>query len=333
VPRDVGRPGVNMANIKSSYLENNPDFRKFLDASSDDTGRKCMDDWMKNLRDNRELFRRTGWASEKLQGIEQGKTAVIMGSSPALQKQVEDLRNLMEDDRFVLCGTSSNLEFLLNNGIKPKYVITVDGDKSQGEFFDTIDMNKTKDITLIANCFAYAPMLPKWKGPLYFLALQTDDKKFRKKHEKFYGALNGVGAGFPSIMSSFSIMAAASHLMLECNVIIFVGNELSYKDDDSKYYVDDREDFRDNYKRYPHGDIYGNIVNSNFLLLAVKYSLEGFLELLQGTCWFFNCTEAGIFGITKRFPDQRVPWIEQLTLENGIAQARQIMRTGQPFYE
>ena len=72
------------------------------------------------------------------------------------------------------------------------------------------------------------------------------------------------------------------------------------KDEKSKYYVD-REDLRDNEKRFPHGDIYGNKVHTTVNLLAVKYGLEGFLELLSGNGWFFNCTEAGIFGITKKF--------------------------------
>ena len=54
----------------------------------------------------------------------------------------------------------------------------------------------------------------------------------------------------------------------------------------------------------------------------------------MGAGWFINCTEAGIFGMSKKVPyPHQLPWIQQLTLENGIAQARQIMRTGQPFYE
>jgi hypothetical protein len=313
------------------YLKENEDFGKFLSETSDNTGRKSMEDWIKNLRDNREIFKKTGWAAVKLQGKEKGKTAIVMGSSPAIANQIEFLKEIQNDDDFVLCGLSSNLEFLLNNGIQPKYIITVDGDVSQGEFFDTIDMDKTKDITLIANLFAYPPMLRKWKGPLYFLGLGSSDKKFSRKQDKWFGPLNGIGSEFPSISAQFNIMVAAAYLILECKIILFVGHELSFKDKDSQYYVD-RTDPRDKEERYPHGDIYGNIVHTTPNLFAVKLSLEGFLEFLSEAGWFFNCTEAGIFGITKRFPDLHVPWIQQLTLKNGIAQARHIMRTGEPFY-
>ncbi len=317
--------------IVSDYLTDNVDFKRFLNETSDNTGRNFMEKWVQNLRDNRELFRTTGWVADNLQGKHKGKSAIIIGASPALKTQLETLKGIQNDNDFVLCGLSSNLEFLLNNGIQPKYIITVDADVSQGVFFDTIDMDRTKDIILIANLFAYPPMLKKWKGPLYFLGLGTSDKNFAKKQKKWFGPSNGVGVEFPSVMAQFNILTAVAFLILECNIVLFVGHELSFKDEGSKYYVD-RDDPRDAEKRFPHGDIYGNIVQTTLNLLAVKYSLEGFLELLSKAGWFFNCTEAGIFGITKRFPDRHVPWIQQLTLKNGIAQARHIMRTGEPFY-
>ncbi len=317
--------------IVSNYFTENKDFKEFVSTTSDNTGRRNMDTWILNLRENRDLFKQKGWATVELQGKHKNKSAIIMGASPAIQNQIGLLKEIQEDNDFILCGLSSNLEYLLNNGIQPKYIITVDADKSQGEFFDTIDMDKTKNITLIANLFAYPPMLKKWKGPLYFLALGTTDKKFANKMEKWYGPSNGIGSEFPSIMAQFNIITALAYLVFECKIILFVGHELSFKDEDSKYYVD-RTDSRDEEKRFPHGDIYGNIVHTTPGLLAVKYSLEAFLELLFKAGWFFNCTEAGIFGITKRFPDLHVPWIQQLTLKNGIAQARHIMRTGEPFY-
>lgn len=318
--------------VKSDYLFNNKDILKFLNGISDHTGQLSMEKWTDNLRENRELFRKCDWAATKLADCERGKTAIIMGASPAIRNQIDQLRDIQTDSDFVMCGLSSNLEFLLSNGIQPKYLITVDADKSQGEFFDTIDMDRTKDITLIANLFAYPPMLKKWKGPLCFIGLGTSDKEFARKQNKWYYPLNGYGVEFPAIMAQFNILTAIAFLILGCSIILFVGNELSFENEDSRYYVD-REDFRDKEKRFPHGDIYGNIVNTTTSLLAVKYSLEGFLEVISGAGWFFNCTEAGIFGITKKFEDFHVPWIHQLTLKNGIAQARHIMRTGEPYYD
>jgi hypothetical protein len=325
-----------MANIAGSYLTDNKDFDKFVQQTSDNTGEARMELWIENLKHNKVIFKKKEWASSLLQGAGKGKTVVMIGASPALNNQIEELRSLRYDKDFIFCCTNSNLDFLLKNRIKPDYCIVVDADKSTGEDWADLDMEKTKDIILLANIFACPENIKKWKGPLYFLSLQTDSKKFRKKMEKHYGPANGIGTGvgvaFPSLVASYNIMTAIAHIMFESAIILFVGNELSFNDDDSRYYVD-RDDPRDSHERYPHGDIYGNKVYTTSVLLAVKYCLEAFLELLQGSAWFINCTEAGIFGITKRCKNHQVPWISQLTLTNGIAQARQIMRTGQPFYE
>jgi hypothetical protein len=326
-----------MANLEGSYLTDNKDFDEFIQQSSNRTGDLRMALWLENVKINKTVFQKSGWASGFLQGVGRGKTVVMIGASPALKNQVEELQSLKYDKDFMFCCTNSNLEFLLKNRIQPDYCIVVDGEESTGEDWANLDMEKTKDVTMLANTFACPECVKKWKGPLYFIALQTESKKLRKKVEKHYGPANGLGTGagigIPSLIASYNVMTGLAHIMFESAIIIFVGNELSFNDPfKSRYYVD-RDDPRDSHSKYAHGDIYGNKVYTTSSLLAVKYCLEAFLELLQGSAWFFNCTEAGIFGITKRCKNHQVPWISQLTLTNGIAQARQIMRTGQPFYE
>lgn len=319
-----------IADPTGEYFKNNPDFETFIEKVSENTGNVFEKRWIDHVNANYELFKDKGWACPKLQDAEIDKAAVIIGSSPALAKQVDTLRDLVYDPQFVLCGLSSNLEYLLNNGIIPKYCIVVDADESTGRDWDRIDMDRTKNITLIAATVCYPPMLKKWKGPLYFLGLVTNDQRIRKVHHEKYKNLNGSGMDFPTLMGQFNIMTAFAFMTLHSSVLIFVGNELSFKADDSTYYVD-RKDPRDNDRAGVQGDIYGNLVFTNTNLMALKLSLEMFLEMIAGAGWFFNCTEAGIFGVTKRYPDQRVPWIHQLTLTAGIMQARSILRTGKPF--
>jgi len=303
---------------------------KFLEGISNNTGVIFNERWRRHAEDNLELFRKTGWACPILQDNEEGKTAVIIGSSPAVKNQVSELQELQNDPDFVLCGLSSNLEWLLNNGITPKYCIVVDADESTGKDWANIDMARTKNITLIAITVCYPEMLKRWQGPLYFLALITDDKKVKRIHEKKYKNVNGNGQEFPTLMGQFNIMTAFAFSVLGCSILIFVGNELSYATKDSTYYVD-RNDPRDVDRKGVQGDIHGNIVETNHNLLALKVSLERFLESICGAGWFFNCTEAGIFGISKRFANHKIPWIHQLKLSAGVMQARSLMRTGKPM--
>lgn len=320
-----------MIRAKSSFLSENPDFGKFLNMISDNTGTRFNKIWNDHVTKNLDLWKKTGWACSHLQDCEKGKAAVMMGSSPAIGRQIGLLRELSSDEDFVLCALSSNLKFILENDIKPKYAIVCDADPSTGKDWEGLDMDLTSGITLLASTVAYPPMLTRWKGPLYFFALGESDKGLQKKYKKWYRAMNGNGEPFPSLMGQSNVMTAFSFLVLGCSIILFVGNELSFAGDGATYYVD-RADPRDKDKKYPHGDIHGNIVYTTPSLYALKLSLEAFLELISKAGWFINCTEAGIFGISKRFPDLHVPWIQQLTLKNGIAQARQIMRSGQPLY-
>jgi hypothetical protein len=64
------------------------------------------------------------------------------------------------------------------------------------------------------------------------------------------------------------------------------------------------------------------------MLFSLKLALEDYLGRLPG--FYFNCTEAGIFGVSARYGN--VPWIQQFNLSIGIAHARSIMRTGMPIY-
>ena len=318
--------------IDDDYLKQNKDFSDFLDDVSKNTGERSHDMWVQNMRENREVFRKSdGWATSNLQDVEKGKTAIIMGASPAIKKQVDQLKEIQSDENFVLCGVSSNLDFLLKNDIYPKYCMIVDADKSTGEDWKDIDMSKTKDITLITNTFTYPPNLKKWQGRVLFLACSTANKVIKRKQNKWYGHINGLGVEFPALMCQFNIITIFSFLCLGCHVILFVGNELSFQDEKAQYYVD-RPDPRDEDKRWPHGDMYGDLVYTTSGLLALKLSLEYFLGKIAGAGWFINCSEAGIFGITKRFPGNRVPWIHQMTLKAGILQASSIMETGEPLY-
>ena len=305
-------------------------FDDFLDGISNNTGAIFTERWQKHASENYPLFKTTGWACPALQDVDKDKTAVIIGSSPAVGNQIEELKELQHDPNFVLCSLSSNLAWLLNNGITPKYCIIVDAVVSTGEDLDAIDMELTKNITLIAVTVCHPAVLHKWKGPLYFLALITDDKKVKKIHNTKYKNVNGNGQEFPTLMGQFNIMTAFAYAVLGCSIIIFVGNELSYQKKDSTYYVG-RKDARDEDRKGVQGDIYGNLVETNHNLLALKISLERFLESISGAGWFFNCTEAGIFGVTKKFPGNLIPWIHQLKLSAGIMQARSIMRTGEPM--
>lgn len=319
------------------YIGTNDKWRKFVHQVSENTGTVYQSLWIENAKINKELVQKCGWACEDLQEAHQGKTAVMLGASPAIKKQVETLKWLQDDPDFVFIGISSGLEFLLANGIRPKYLMVADADPAMERFWKKANMEKTKDITLIASVCTHPGLLEKWQGPIKFIAVFTTIKKLDRKIQKWFRPVNGPSTNrfFFALSSQYNLGTALAYLVMGTRTVIFVGNEMGFADKECTYYPD-REDIKDGWQRKPHIDIYGNVAYSNMMLMSLKLALEDFLAKLSGEGWFFNCTEAGIFGVSmdwhRNHGTANLPWIQQFPLKMGIAQARHIMRTGEPFY-
>jgi hypothetical protein len=312
---------------KADFLGKNQDWLDFVKGMSDRTGNAYGPSWEKNARDNRSLFKECGWITEAQDSYE-GKTAVLCGASQAIKKQFDQLKNIMNDPQFVFIGLTSGIKMLIENGIYPKYCMMMDGDIKQERFWKDMDMGATERITLIASLNVPNELLKRWKGPIRFLAVSCEYKDLERKMKKWYYPVNGCNHLFHALMSQYNMAAAISYLVFGTRIIIFVGNELSFPTADTPYYAD-RKDEKDAWNRGKQIDIYGNVVYTNYMLFSLKVVLEDYLGKLPG--WFFNCTEAGIFGVSKRYPEG-VPWIQQLKLSSGIAQAKSIMKTGKPIY-
>jgi len=312
------------------YIGANADWDKFSRMVSDNTGQHYLKMWLVNARKNEERVKKHGWATEILQDAHYGKTAVLIGGSPHVATQLDTLRELQDDPGFILIGITSNLKFLLTNGIRPRYVMIADAEPAMVRFWKDVDMDQTKDIVLITSICTLPEMLDMWCGPMYFLAIYSGLKKIDKTMHRLYNPVNGCGALFHALCSQYNTGTAFAYNVFQTKILIFVGNELGFKDKDIPYYPD-RKDYKDNWIRKPHMDIYGGVYYSNYMLMSLKLSLEDYLGKICGDGWFFNCTEAGIFGVSARH-NGHLPWIKQLTLKAGLMQARMIMQTGQPFY-
>ena len=310
---------------KPDYLGANKDWLTFVENMSRQSGNAHGETWISNARENRSLIKKCGWITEE-QDSHEGKTAVLCGASPKIKTQFEQLKSILHDPDFVFIGLTSGIKMLLDEGVTPKYCMMMDADVKQERFWEGLDFEKTQDITLIASVCAPNVLLRKWKGPIKFLAVMAEYKDAEKKFQKWFGPVNGCGIFFHALFSQYNIAAAIAYLVFGIRIMIFVGNELSFPSQESPYYAG-RKDEKDAWQRGKHIDIYGNVVYTNYMLFSLKIGLEDYLGKLPG--WYFNCTEAGIFGVSARYGN--VPWIHQLKLNMGIAQARSLMTTGKPL--
>jgi hypothetical protein len=312
---------------KLNYVHSNKGWLGFVEAMSDNTGDHFREDWFANGKINKELLKKSGWATETFQDTCIGKTAVVIGASPSIAKQLDTLRDLQNDPNFVLLTVSSEIRHLLNNGIKPHFVLISDASPVIKTYWDGMDMELTKGITLVSSPFVPPEMLHSWQGDVKFIAYYTTIKRLDKMFRRDCYPINGCDIMFPSLASSYNSCVSFSYLVLRTEIIIMVGNELSYeKELEGTYYVD-REDAKDKGKRYPHINIYGGKSWTTTIFMATKLALEDYLGKLHG--WFFNATEAGILGVSSKYGN--LPWIKQVKLKMAVAHAKSLMQTGRPL--
>lgn len=316
---------------RTDYIDSQKTVQKFVKKVSENTETDRKKIWTQHARYNIVNVKKHGWSCTEFFGKGRGKTAIIIGASPAISTQLDKLRELQHDSDIVLVGISAGIRYLLQNGIRPDYTFISDSSDKMTQWFDGIE--DTTGLTLCADITANPKAVQMWLdkgGNVKYHAVYSAIEKLDSKIEKWYDPVNGEGYFLPSLSSQYNTAVAWAFQVLASEVLIFVGNELSFPSDNTekdKYYPD-RSDEKDTWIRRPHIDIHGQKVYTTFILYQMKLVLEDYLGKVSGAGWFFNATEAGIFGVTKDGP---VPWIRQFKLDMALKQARSIIYRGHPI--
>jgi hypothetical protein len=284
------------------------DWKDYCNALSDDTVEKLQDKWRTNIIANAPYIRRSGSAYDRYRGLGQDKACVIIGASPALKNNFQTLCDLQHDSRFILVACSSSLKFLLDKGIKPKFVLMMDGAADVARYINVGD--KSKGITLIAACLVHPKSLKQWQGNVRFVRVDAG-----KKFEKEYIRLTKIKDAFPGGGTQFNAAVLFSYMTLQSHVLIFMGNELAY---DEQYYLDRKDEKDKHFQKYPWMGIDGSTCYTNHNFIASKLWLEDTLGKWKGV--FINATEAGILGSSQRYG--QLPYILQMKIANAVDYTR-----------
>jgi hypothetical protein len=185
--------------------------------------------WNKRTKDNLHRFNKKNsiWTLDWKYYRENEKAMVIVGASPSLLNDVGKLKEL--DDNFIILCANSSLKFLLKNNIKPHYVVCVDADGK--DIPKHLDIEDSKDITLLASTVVCGEALDKWKGPIYYMPYYSIKKELRSKVRSRLG--RAVPSGGNSITSAFYVAS----IIFGSRTVIFVGNEYCF-DKVKQYYAD-----------------------------------------------------------------------------------------------
>lgn len=290
--------------LPRSLLDAAPDWEAFCSRLSDDTENYLAPLWWNNVKANAPLIRRKGSAYDRYRGQGQNKACVIVGASPALKNNWEALKAIQNDPNFIIIAVASSLKFLLSKGIRPKFVVAVDGAVNCVPKLDV--GGQAQGITLIATCIVHPTTFKVWKGNTRFLRVGISDK-----YEKEYARLTKIKDMFPGAGTGYNTSVLFAYMILQSRILLFVGNELSYEE---QYYADRKDEKDKVFEKYAWINIHGGMSFTNHNFIQSKIWLEHQLGQWKGV--FINATEAGILGTSKRFGS--LDYILQMRLANSI---------------
>lgn len=213
------------------------------------------------------------------------KPAIVVASGPSLKKNIHQLHAIK--DKVLIISAQSTLKILLDYGIKPHIVTTLERVPETTKSFVGLDEDEVKDIYLAA-----CPVIPKeayeaYKGPRIVVYRKFDHFKWLK-----------LDKGMLDIKLSSANMAFKIGEAVGCNPIILIGQDLAFSREDGTTHMA-QHIMGDNQKQYTEKnriEVMGNdgepiLTSPTWYAFLESYVVD--VRDYKGTC--INATEGGAF--------------------------------------
>jgi hypothetical protein len=147
-----------------------------------------------------------------------GKPAVIVATGPSLKKNMHLLKGL--EDKALIIACDSSLKLLMQNGIKPHMVASLEREHEVQQFFEGFEPEDVKDVYMTACPVLYNHVYEAYNGPKIIVYRNFDHFKWLE-----------IDRGILNIKLSSANMAFKIAEALGCDPIILVGQDLAYGPD------------------------------------------------------------------------------------------------------
>ena len=144
-----------------------------------------------------------------------GNPAIIVSAGPSLSKNIEQL--VAFKHRAVICAVQTTVKPLMERGIVPDFITTLDFHEMSQKFFE--DVGDLSDTHLIAEPKATWHVLDHYPGPMSVL----DNHWARMVIGDELAARDGLQAG-----ATVAHLALYLAVYMGCNPIVFVGQDLAF---------------------------------------------------------------------------------------------------------
>lgn len=270
--------------------------------------------WIENYEQNKGKIKPAIRTSDAFE-----RTCILVGSSPAIKKQVDVLKRL--NHNFILIASNGAYQFLLENDIIPDYVVLIE---ARNHVVDDLKgaSNGTK---LVTSPFVDPEILNNWKGD-YETYMVGGGDKINDLILRDWEGKTDIDIGGGNVINA-SLLWTYKYLM--CRNFIMIGVSLCYYDD---YYINKRstkyvsKTFEQTKGFHKAVDMYGEVVDTTSSLLMYKTWLETYSKLME--IELVNSTEDGILGVYPepisrdedglKFRLKYIPWINIAPLSTAI---------------
>lgn len=239
-------------------------------------------------------------------GTFDGVPAIVVSAGPSLSKNVRDLVHVK--GRAVIIAVDTALRVLLEHGVQPDLVVSIDFTSNNLRYFDGMD---TSSLRLVVDSEVYPPILDRFEGRRFYAEIAN--KPASRWFSNAIGPRGGLDKGLSVAHTAFLLA-----LEMGCRPIALIGQDLAYTGDVSHAKgaamsrVEEHGPGTGNVIAVP--DIFGQPVNSHASMLVF---LRHFEELFHANA---DRLDGGVIDATEggaRIAGTRLMTLKEFILRWG----------------
>ena len=211
------------------------------------------------------------------------KPCIIVSAGPSLEKNIHYLKEI-NDDMIIISG-GRTLRSLIDKGIDPHLLAVIDPNEVSYELCKGYIENLEKPLLFFEE--SSEKVVANHKGKKLFFTYNDEIRKIAEHNVKPLI----TGGSIAHIMTSYAVM-------LGCNPIIFIGQDLAYTGEKSHAKIADNRDNTNWFEVLKSDDdiyvedIHGDKIRTSLTLYKYKTALEDIIEANDDVT-FINATEGG----------------------------------------
>lgn len=216
-----------------------------------------------------------------------GYPALIVGSGPSLDLEIDNIKKIRENALVFAAGTS--IQGLMSYEIKPDLIGAIDGSEKFADAFRNLNYH---DIPMLYTSMVKTSVIEPIHQNLFHCFVHTD---ILTKY-----LMQGCNMNIPTFNSTFSVtgLLVQAAVYMGCNPIIFVGQDMSYPN--KQFYARNITHFNDKEieefqlsMQEQINNVDGGVNPTNKAMLNTLLNLEETIRIQGDTVKFINSSKHG----------------------------------------